>query len=83
MEIISQIGTNYSPKTYKNKRIYFSFTIKLCKIELNGSVLIANPVPAEYEISTAEMELHIQQSLNQLLKIILPEKMKHLFYYNT
>ena len=31
---------------------------------LTGSVLIANPVPAEFEISTAEMEVHIQQALN-------------------
>jgi len=31
---------------------------------LTGSVLIANPVPAEFEIATAEMEVHIQQALN-------------------
>ena len=28
---------------------------------LNGSVLIANPVPAEYEIGAEEMEKHIQR----------------------
>jgi len=31
---------------------------------LNGSVLIANPVPAEFEIAATEMEVHIQQALN-------------------
>lgn len=34
------------------------------KLGLNGSVLIANPVPAEYEIAAAEMEVHIVQALN-------------------
>lgn len=34
------------------------------KLELNGAVLIANPVPAKYEIASAEMEVHIQQALN-------------------
>jgi pseudouridine-5'-phosphate glycosidase len=34
------------------------------KLGLNGSVLIANPVPAEYEISAEEMELHIQKALS-------------------
>jgi pseudouridine-5'-phosphate glycosidase len=34
------------------------------KLELTGSVLIANPVPAEYEIAASEMEVHIQQALN-------------------
>jgi pseudouridine-5'-phosphate glycosidase len=33
------------------------------KLGLNGSVLVANPVPAEYEIGTDEMELHIQNAL--------------------
>jgi len=33
-------------------------------IGLNGSVLIANPVPAEFEIAATEMEVHIQQALN-------------------
>lgn len=34
------------------------------KLGLNGAVLIANPVPSEYEIATAEMEVHIQQALS-------------------
>jgi pseudouridine-5'-phosphate glycosidase len=33
------------------------------KLGLNGSVLIANPVPAEYEIGSDEMEVHIQKAL--------------------
>ena len=31
---------------------------------LSGSVLIANPVPEEFEIAATEMEVHIQQALN-------------------
>jgi pseudouridine-5'-phosphate glycosidase len=31
---------------------------------LNGSVLIANPVPADKEIEAAQMEVHIQEALN-------------------
>jgi pseudouridine-5'-phosphate glycosidase len=31
---------------------------------LNGAVLIANPVPADQEIITSEMEVHIQKALN-------------------
>ena len=31
---------------------------------LNGSVLIANPVPKEYEIGANEMETHIQEALS-------------------
>ena len=34
------------------------------KLGLTGSVLIANPVPAEQEITTDEMEIHILQALN-------------------
>ncbi len=34
------------------------------KLGLNGAVLIANPVPSEYEIDAAEMEVHILQALN-------------------
>lgn len=34
------------------------------KLGLTGSVLIANPVPAEQEIATDEMEIHILQALN-------------------
>jgi pseudouridylate synthase len=34
------------------------------KLGLTGSVLIANPVPAEQEIATEEMEIHILQALN-------------------
>ncbi|MBK9381248.1 MAG: pseudouridine-5'-phosphate glycosidase [Chitinophagaceae bacterium] len=34
------------------------------KLGLTGSVLIANPVPAEQEMATDEMELHIQKALN-------------------
>lgn len=34
------------------------------KLGLGGSVLIANPVPAEQEIATNEMELYIQQALS-------------------
>jgi pseudouridine-5'-phosphate glycosidase len=33
------------------------------KMGLNGSVLIANPVPAEMEISSKEMEAHINKAL--------------------
>lgn len=33
------------------------------KLGLNGSVLIANPLPAEQEIGRAEMEVHIMQAL--------------------
>ena len=33
------------------------------KMGLNGSVLIANPVPDEYQISSDEMELHIQRAM--------------------
>jgi pseudouridine-5'-phosphate glycosidase len=34
------------------------------KLELAGSVLIANPVPSDQEIDAAEMETHIQKALN-------------------
>lgn len=34
------------------------------QLELNGSVLIANPVPAEQEIASDEMEKHIVLALN-------------------
>jgi len=34
------------------------------KLGLSGAVLIANPVPSEYEIDAAEMEVHILQALN-------------------
>ena len=34
------------------------------KLGLTGSVLIANPVPAEQEIAASEIEIHIQQALN-------------------
>jgi pseudouridine-5'-phosphate glycosidase len=34
------------------------------KLGLTGSVLIANPVPAEQEIAADEMEIHIVQALN-------------------
>jgi pseudouridylate synthase len=34
------------------------------KLGLTGSVLIANPVPADQEIATDEMEIHILQALN-------------------
>jgi pseudouridine-5'-phosphate glycosidase len=33
------------------------------KLELNGAVLIANPVPASMEIAADEMEVHIKQAL--------------------
>ncbi len=33
------------------------------KLELNGAVLIANPVPASMEIASDEMEVHIKQAL--------------------
>lgn len=36
------------------------------KLKMNGSVLIANPVPAEQEIKPDEMEVHIQQALAAL-----------------
>jgi pseudouridine-5'-phosphate glycosidase len=34
------------------------------ELGLNGSVLIANPVPADQEIDADEMEIHIQAALN-------------------
>ena len=34
------------------------------KLGLNGTVLIANPVPADQEIGAVEMEIYIQQALN-------------------
>lgn len=34
------------------------------QLGLNGSVLIANPVPAEFEIGAEEMETHIVEALN-------------------
>ena len=34
------------------------------KLGLAGSVLIANPVPAEQEIAAEEMEVHIQEALH-------------------
>ncbi len=34
------------------------------QLGLNGSVLIANPVPKEYEISADEMETHINEALS-------------------
>src|SRR6185436_15833157 len=34
------------------------------KLGLNGSVLIANPVPAEMEIGVEEMEVHIEKALS-------------------
>ena len=34
------------------------------KLGLNGAVLIANPLPAEQEIATDEIETYIQQALN-------------------
>ena len=34
------------------------------QLGLNGAVLIANPVPANQEIATGEMEVHIQKALN-------------------
>lgn len=33
------------------------------KMGLKGSVLIANPVPAQYEVAEDEIEIHIQQAL--------------------
>src|SRR5262249_16942578 len=33
------------------------------KLGLNGSVLIANPIPAEMEIVSDEMEVHIKKAL--------------------
>jgi pseudouridine-5'-phosphate glycosidase len=34
------------------------------KLGLNGSVLIANPIPQQYEIAANEMEAHIEQALH-------------------
>ena len=34
------------------------------QMKLNGAVLVANPVPAEQEIISEEMEVYIQQALN-------------------
>ena len=36
------------------------------KLGLNGAVLIANPVPADQEIATEEMEVYIQKALRTL-----------------
>jgi pseudouridylate synthase len=37
------------------------------KLGLNGSVLIANPIPQQYEIAATEMEVHIEQALHAAL----------------
>ncbi len=54
------------------------------KLGLEGSVLIANPVPQEYEIGTDEMEIHIESALqaaktkNILGKEITPFILKYI-----
>ncbi len=54
------------------------------RMGLKGSVLIANPVPAQYEVAEDEIEIHIQQALDdaQLKQItgkeITPFILKHI-----
>jgi pseudouridylate synthase len=69
------IGQNEFPSFYSRKSGYPSpLTLNTTdeianmlqakwQLGLNGSVLIANPVPAEQEIDTAEMEVYIQAAL--------------------
>jgi len=39
------------------------------KIGLNGSVLVANPVPLEYEVANEKIEIYIQQALDEAQKV--------------
>jgi pseudouridine-5'-phosphate glycosidase len=54
------------------------------KLGLNGTVLIANPIPLQYEIASNEMEIHIEQALNAAAaskitgKEITPFILKHI-----
>lgn len=54
------------------------------KLGLEGSVLIANPVPAEQEIAAGEMEMHIRQALaaaeekNVRGKVVTPFLLKYI-----
>jgi pseudouridine-5'-phosphate glycosidase len=70
------IGQNEFPGFYSRKSGYIS-PLRLDRIDeianmihtkwqmgLEGAVLIANPVAAEQEIVSEEMEIHIQQALN-------------------
>jgi pseudouridine-5'-phosphate glycosidase len=70
------VGQNEFPSFYSSKS-GFSSPLRLDNIDeianmlqvkwqmgLNGSVLIANPVPAAQEIIAEEMEVHIQKALN-------------------
>jgi pseudouridylate synthase len=54
------------------------------KLGLNGAVLIANPIPQQYQIAAGEMEVHIKQALqaaaaeNVLGKQITPFLLKYI-----
>ena len=51
------------------------------RLGLSGTVLIANPVPADQEIEAVEMEIYIQRALNAAKeRKIIGEKRSRLFY---
>lgn len=52
-----------SPLRLDTPKEIASMLVTKWKLGLNGSVLIANPVPAEFEIGVDEMETHIQKAL--------------------
>lgn len=53
-----------SPLTLNSPREIAQLLSTKWQLGLEGSVLIANPVPAEQEIAADEMEVHIQQALD-------------------
>jgi pseudouridylate synthase len=74
------IGQNEFPSFYSRKSGFMSPLISgsvdeianilhvKWQMGLNGSVLIANPLPAEQEIVVEEMEVHIQKALNAAME---------------
>ena len=90
------IGQNEFPSFYSRKS-GFNSPLRLDNFEeiaamlqakwqmgLNGAVLVANPVPAEQEIISEEMEVYIQQALNSAKeknitgKDVTPFLLKHI-----
>lgn len=53
-----------SPLTLNSPKEIAQLLSTKWQLGLEGSVLIANPVPAEQEIAADEMEIHIQQALD-------------------
>lgn len=53
-----------SPLTLNSPKEIAQLLFTKWQLGLEGSVLIANPVPAEQEIAADEMEVHIQQALD-------------------